>query len=138
MVGTIELVEVPLSTLADKNEILKHYKDAFPIIGTPFFSLNLRKVFSINDNGVEKGLVFSHRLSGKFKKIGNYDYSILIFSQYQNQGVGRWALNEIISMDESGIFLVPNKNTRSLGLLNSFDSLKSFQFGQISVFQLSK
>jgi hypothetical protein len=134
LVNKLQLIELPTTSLEGKKDLVSDYKDAFPIIGTPVFSLKLKKVFSIVENGVEKGLVFNHRLTGKFSKFGNYDYSILIFKEYQAMGLGRKTTALILSKDKKAVFIVPNKNQHSLALFKSFTNLKKFKGEKFNVY----
>ena len=130
----LQLIDLPSSSLEGKKDLVSDYKDAFPIIGTPVFSLNLKKVFSIDENGVEKGLVFNHRLIGKFSSIAKYDFSILVYSNYQRQGIGRKVVDLISSLGASAVFIVPKANEKSLSFFRTLSNLSHVRNGELFVF----
>ena len=134
LVNKLQLIELPTTSLEGKKDLVSDYKDAFPIIGTPVFSLNLKKVFSIDENGIEKGLVFNHRLTGKFSSIAKYDFSLLVYSNYQREGIGRRVVDLILSLDAGAVFIVPKSNEKSLSFFRTLNNLRHVRNGNLFVF----
>jgi predicted acetyltransferase len=104
------------------------------MIGTPAFAINLKKLFSVVEGGVEKGLVFSHRLTGKFSSIAKYDFSILVYSNYQREGIGRRVVDLILSLDAGAVFIVPKSNEKSLSFFRALNNLSHVRNGNLIVF----
>ena len=114
----LQLNELPTTSLAQGNEVLCKYQEFFPMIGTPAFAINLKKLFSVVEGGVEKGLVFSHGLTGKFSKFAKTDFSLLIYSEYQKCGTGRSVVDLLLTQGKEAVFIVSEKN-QILGLVQS-------------------
>ena len=129
------LTEISTTVLHERNEVLCKYQEFFPMIGTPAFAINLKKLYSVVEGGVEKGLVFSHRLIGKFSKFGKNDFSLLIYSEYQKCGTGRRVVDLVLSQSKGAVFIVSETNRISLSLFRSIASLNSTQLGKFFVFQ---
>lgn len=129
--------ELSISVLTERNEVLCKYQEFFPMIGTPAFAINLKKLFSVVEGGVEKGLVFSHRLIGKFSEFGKSDFSLLIYSEYQKCGTGRRVVDLLLSQskEKEAVFIVSETNRISLSLFQSIPSLNSTQLGKFFVFR---
>ena len=129
------LTELSTTVLTERNEVLCKYQEFFPMIGTPAFAINLKKLFSVFEGGVEKGLVFSHRLIGKFSEFGKTDFSLLIYSEYQKCGTGRRVVDQLLFQSKEAVFVVSEKNRISLSLFRSIESLSSTQIGKFIVFK---
>ena len=129
------ITELSTNVLTDRNEVLCKYQEFFPMIGTPAFAINLKKLYSVVEGGVEKGLVFSHRLIGKFSKFGKTDFSLLIYSEYQMCGTGRRVVDLLLSQRKEAVFIVSETNRISLSLFRSIASLNSTQLGKAFVFK---
>ena len=129
------LTKLSTSILPERNEVLCKYQEFFPMIGTPAFAINLKKFFSVVEGGVEKGLVFSHRLTGKFSEFGKTDFSLLIYSEYQKCGTGRRVVEMLLDQNEEAVFIVSETNRISLSLFRSIASLNSTQLGKFFVFR---
>ena len=130
------ITELSTTVLPEGNEFCK-YQEFFPMIGTPAFAINLKKLFSVVEGGVEKGLVFSHRLIGKFSEFGKTDFSLLIYSEHQNCGTGRRVVEMLLDQNEGAVFIVSETNRISLSLFQSIPSLNSTQLGKFFVFRAS-
>ena len=130
------ITELSTTVLTERNEVLCKYQEFFPMIGTPAFAINLKKLFSVVEGGVEKGLVFSHRLTGKFSEFGKTDFSMLIYSEHQNCGTGRRVVELLLShsKEKEAVFIVSETNRISLSLFQSIESLSSTQLGKFIVF----
>ena len=133
----LQLTELSTTVLTERTEVLCKYQEFFPMIGTPAFAINLKKLFSVVEGGVEKGLVFSHRLTGKFSEFGKTDYSLLIYSEHQKCGTGRRVVDLLLSQSKEAVFIVSETNRISLSLFQSIASLNSTQIGKFIVFQNS-
>ena len=131
----LQLTELSTSVLTERNVVLCKYQEFFPMIGTPAFAINLKKLFSVVEGGVEKGLVFSHRLTGKFSEFGKTDFSLLIYSVYQKCGTGRRVVDLLLSQRKEAVFIVSETNRISLSLFQSIASLNSTQIGKFIVFR---
>ncbi len=131
----LQLKEIDGSAIRRRAKALVEYKTSFPNIADPLFLQNIRKVFLILEKGRECGLVFSHRLKGRFSKLGKYDYSILIFSKYQRAGLGRRTVSLILAIDKNAIFLVPENNKISQALFSSILELFSECFGRVLIYK---
>ena len=129
------ITELSTNVLTDRNEVLCKYQEFFPMIGSPAFAINLKKLYSVVEGGVEKGLVFSHRLIGKFSKFGKTDFSLLIYSEYQMCGTGRRVVDLLLSQRKEAVFIVSETNRISLSLFRSIASLNSTQLGKAFVFK---
>ena len=128
------LTELSTTVLTERNEVLCKYQEFFPMIGTPAFAINLKKLFSVVEEGVEKGLVFNHRLTGKFSSIAKYDFSILVYSNYQREGIGRRVVDLILSLDAGAVFIVPKSNEKSLSFFRTLNNLSHVRNGNLIVF----
>jgi len=131
----LKLIEIPASDVSRKVDSLSDYRDAFPGIIGPSFLRNLRKAFLIEENGTEKGLVFSHRLTGDRSSVAGHDYSILIYSEHQRKGIGRTVVELLIVQDSDAVFLVPESNEASLAFFRSQTALNETETGNLFVFR---
>ena len=131
----LQLTELSTTVLTERNEVLCQYQEFFPMIGTPAFAINLKKLHSVVEGGVKKGLVFSHRLTGKFSEFGKTDFSLLIYSEYQKCGTGRRVVDQLLFQSKEAVFIVSETNRISLSLLRSIESLSSTQIGKFIVFK---
>ena len=131
------ITELSTTVLTERNEVLCKYQEFFPMIGTPAFAINLKKLFSVVEGGVEKGLVFNHRLTGKFSSIAKYDFSILVYSNYQREGIGRRVVDLILSLDAGAVFIVPKSNVKSLSFFRTLNNLSHVTNGNLFVFNRS-
>ena len=131
----LKLIEIPASDVSRKVDSLSDYRDAFPGITGPTFSRNLRKAFLIDENGTEKGLVFSHRLTGDRSSVANHDYSILVYSAHQRKGIGRTVVELLIAQDSDAVFLVPESNEASLAFFRSQTALNETETDNLFVFR---
>jgi len=131
----LQLTELSTTVLTERNEVLCKYQEFFPMIGTPAFAINLKKLFSVFEGGVEKGLVFSHRLTGKFSEFGKTDFSLLIYSEHQKCGLGRRVVDLLLSQCKEAVFIVSETNRISLSLFQSISSLNSTQLGKFFAFK---
>ena len=131
----LKLIEVPVSDISRKVDSLSDYRDAFPGIIGPSFLRNLRKAFVINENGTEKGLVFSHRLTGDRSSVATHDYSILIYSEHQRKGIGRTVVELLLAQDSDAVFLVPESNDASLAFFRSQTALSETETDNLFVFR---
>jgi ribosomal protein S18 acetylase RimI-like enzyme len=130
----LKLIEIPASDISHKVDSLADYRDSFPGITGPSFLRNIRKAFLIHDNGTEKGLVFSHRLTGDRSSVANHDYSILVYSEHQRKGIGRTVVELLIAQDSDAVFLVPESNEASLAFFRSQAALIETETGNLFVF----
>ena len=135
MGAELQLTEISTTVLTERTEVLSKYQEFFPMIGTPAFAINLKKLFSVVEGGVEKGLVFSHRLTGKFSEFGKTDFSLLIYSEHQKCGLGRRVVDLLLSQSKEAVFIVSETNRISLSLFQSIASLNSTQLGKAFVFK---
>ena len=127
------ITELSTTVLTERTEVLCKYQEFFPMIGTSAFAINLKKLFSVVEGGVEKGLVFSHRSTGKFSEFGKNDFSLLIYSEHQNCGTGRRVVDLLLSQSKEAVFIVSEKNQISLSLFQSIPSLNYTQLGKFFV-----
>ena len=135
MGAELQLTEISTTVLTERTEVLSKYQEFFPMIGTSAFAINLKKLFSVVEGGVEKGLVFSHRLIGKFSEFGKTDFSLLIYSEHQKCGTGRRVVDLLLSQSKEAVFIVSETNRISLSLFRSIESLSSSQLGKFFVFR---
>ena len=131
----LKLIEAPASDISRKVDSLADYRDAFPGITGPIFSRNLRKAFLIDENGTEKGLVFSHRLTGDRSSLASHDYSILVYSAHQRKGIGRTVIELLLAQDSDAVFLVPESNEASLAFFRSQTALSETETDNLFVFR---
>jgi len=85
-----------------------HVRDirrAFPMIFHPLFQRSILEISKIVEESTEKGFIVNLRPFGEFRAFGLVETMLLVFTEFQRQGIGRAAIS-LLNADEKPRFFV--------------------------------
>jgi hypothetical protein len=92
----------------DFSAFSSHVRDirrAFPMIFHPLFQRSILEISKIVEESTEKGFIVNLRPFGEFRAFGLVETMLLVFTEFQRQGIGRAAVS-LLNADEKPRFFV--------------------------------
>jgi GNAT superfamily N-acetyltransferase len=80
-------------------------KRAFPMFFHPAFQRSILGVSQIVEEATQKGLILSLRPFGEFRAFGLLETALLVFPEFQRQGIGKFVIS-LLNADRFPTFFV--------------------------------
>jgi hypothetical protein len=84
---------------------IRDIRRAFPMIFHPLFQRSILEISKIVEESTEKGFIVNLRPFGDFRAFGLVETMLLVFTEFQRQGIGRAAIS-LLNADEKPRFFV--------------------------------
>ena len=99
---TIEPTDVDLMAFSSH---VRDIRRAFPMISHPLFQRSILGISKIVEESTEKGFIVNLRPFGEFRAFGLLETMLLVFTEFQRQGIGRTVIS-LLKKDETPRFFV--------------------------------
>ena len=99
---TIEPTDVDLIAFSSH---VRDVRRAFPMISHPLFQRSILGISKIVEESTEKGFIVNLRPFGEFRAFGLLETMLLVFTEFQRQGIGRTVIS-LLKKDETPRFFV--------------------------------
>ena len=63
-------------------------KSVFPMISHPLFQNSILEISKIVEESIDKGVILNLRPFGEFRAFGSLEAALLVFPEFQRQGIG--------------------------------------------------
>ncbi len=80
-------------------------KRTFPMIFHPLFQRSILGISQITEEATQKGIVMNLRPFGEFRAFGSLETALLVFPEFQRQGIGKSVIC-LINTDRTPRFFV--------------------------------
>jgi GNAT superfamily N-acetyltransferase len=98
-------------------------KRAFPIFFHPAFQRSIFGVSQIVEEAMQKGFILSLRPFGEFRAFGLLETALLVFPEFQRQGIGKAAVSLLNSECIPRFFVSATSNKASTSFFNKQSEL---------------
>lgn len=103
---TIERLDFYAEVACYKNLPLRSdVKRAFPMFFHPAFQRSILGISQIVEETTQKGLIFNLRPYGEFRAFGLLETALLVFPEFQRQGIGKSVIS-LLNADMGSTFFV--------------------------------
>jgi hypothetical protein len=93
-------------------------KRAFPMFFRPMFQRSIFGISQIVEESMQKGLILSLRPFGEFRAFGLLETALLVFPEFQRQGIGKAAVSLLNSECIPRFFVSATSNKASTSFFN--------------------
>ena len=86
----------------------------FPLIKTRRFTNTITAMYQIQNGPITQGIYYQTVPLPNYACFGKYESSIVVFPQFQNQGIGKNILGKIRNIQTSTYFMVRSDNQNAI------------------------
>ena len=110
---TIERLDFNGEAACFKNMPLRSdVERAFPMFFHPAFQRSILGIRQIVEETTQKGLIFNLRPYGEFRAFGLLETALLVFPEFQRQGIGKFVIS-LLNADRFPTFFVSATSNKS-------------------------
>jgi hypothetical protein len=121
---TIEQMDLNAKEAYFKNlQLRPDVKRAFPMFFHPAFQRSILGVSQIVEEATQKGLILSLRPFGEFRAFGLLETALLVFPEFQRQGIGNSVISLLNSDKVPTFFVCAASNKSSSAFFNKQTTL---------------
>jgi hypothetical protein len=106
-----------------KLAMLSDFRRAFPTMASPRFLKSIREGRMILENSEVKGMLLDICPSGEFRSYGVTETLLMIFPEYQRQGVGTCAISLLAEEEHTRFFVSATSNNESSAFFKKHSGL---------------
>lgn len=111
---TLEQIDFDgLSAFHDNHFLHSALKRAFPMIFHPVFQRSILGISQIVEDSMQKGLILNLRPFGEFRRFGLVESALLVFPEFQRQGIGKSAVSLLCADRNPRFFVTATSNKAS-------------------------
>lgn len=111
-------------------------KRAFPMIFHPVFKRSISGVSQIVEDSTQKGLILNLRPFGEFRPFGLVESALLVYPEFQHQGIGKSAVSLLCADRNPRFFVSATSNKASSAFFSRQSELVlAHQNGRYKVYQ---
>ena len=111
---TLEQIDFDALSEFHENKFLHSaVKRAFPMIFNPVFQRSISGVSQIVEDATQKGLILNLRPFGEFRQFGLIESALLVFPEFQRQGIGKLAVSLLCADRNPRFFVSATSNEAS-------------------------
>ena len=98
-------------------------KRAFPMIFNPVFQRFIIGITQIVEEATQKGLILNLRPFGEFRRFGLVECALLVFPEFQRQGIGKSVVSLLCADRNPRFFVSATSNKASSAFFSSQSEL---------------
>jgi GNAT superfamily N-acetyltransferase len=98
---------------------IRDIRKVFPLISHPRFCRSITEVSKVVEDSQEKGLIVHLRPFGEFRAFGSIETMLIVYPEFQRQGIGRAMIALLKEDQDQGFFVSASSHFVSTALFYS-------------------